>query len=515
MKNGGLQTAAAVFAAGCALGGTGWRTTGFAQVAGDRVVVEVPAGKESAGGMAMAEFDVGQYADGFVAEIRCRGENISKTPLSWHGLKFMFKYDDAGGVTHWPQAVKREGSFDWCTLTLCAGGPGFSAKGGRGLLVLGLQAASGSVEFDLSSLKIRPARPLWPVANGEFRVKYPAHFPVLGRGRGVMLPGGLCKEEDFALLKEWGATLGRYQMIRGWGLDDTDRDLADYDKWLDGKLDHLERVVLPLAAKYGVMIVVDLHVPPGGRHGGEMNMFHEREYADHFVACWRRIAGRFKGRPEIYGYDLVNEPQQQFEALPECDYWTLQRRAAEAVREVDPDATVVIESNGWDCAGTFSYLSPLAMDNVVYEFHMYWPMEFTHQGVGGGAANWKKAKYPDPARGWDKEGLRKALAPVVAFQRKHGARIYAGEFSAVAWAEGAGAYIADCISLFEEYGFDWTYHAFREWQGWSVEHECDGPGEKFRPSKENDRQQALREGLALSRGQGGGKESENGRENGL
>ncbi|NLE54436.1 MAG: glycoside hydrolase, partial [Lentisphaerae bacterium] len=28
---------------------------------------------------------------------------------------------------------------------------------------------------------------------------------------------------------------------------------------------------------------------------------------------------------------------------------------------------------------------------------------------------------------------------------------------------------ADCIAIFEEYGWDWTYHAFRESPIWSVE----------------------------------------------
>lgn len=36
--------------------------------------------------------------------------------------------------------------------------------------------------------------------------------------------------------------------------------------------------------------------------------------------------------------------------------------------------------------------------------------------------------------------------------------------------DGAERNLADLISIFNEYGWDWTYHAFREWPGWSVEH---------------------------------------------
>ena len=89
-------------------------------------------------------------------------------------------------------------------------------------------------------------------------------------------------------------------------------------------------------------------------------------------------------------------------------------------------------------------------------------------------------------------------APVRAFEKRHGAKIYVGEFSAPAWAPGADRYIADCIALFREYGWDWTYHAFREWEGWSVEHEPVKFGTShdcFRPSADNPRKRALLEGL--------------------
>lgn len=69
-----------------------------------------------------------------------------------------------------------------------------------------------------------------------------------------------------------------------------------------------------------------------------------------------------------------------------------------------------------------------------------------------------------------------------------------GELS-FAWAEGAGEYLTDCISLFEEYGWNWSYHAFREWSGWSVEHVCDGPNKPFTYNLDNPRRRALLDGL--------------------
>ena len=309
-------------------------------------------------------------------------------------------------------------------------------------------------------------------------------------------------EDDFRTLHDWGATLLRYQMIRQWHAKNANRDLPEFDAWLRGRLDHFESVVLPMCRQYGLRVVLDLHVTPGGRNRlSEFNMFFEREYADHFLEIWRRMATRFRGNADvIYGYDLCNEPVQYRMALPDCDWWSLQRRAAEAIREIDPETPIIIESNLWDVPSTFGTLSPLTLTNVIYEVHVYNPVEFTHQGVGNRSKD--VYEYPNPARGWDKEKLRGVLSPVRAFEKAHGAKIYVGEFSAIAWAPGADQYIRDCIDLFAEFGWDWTYHAFREWEGWSVEHEALRPADSspgnFRPSGENPRRRALLDGLAMS-----------------
>ena len=112
-------------------------------------------------------------------------------------------------------------------------------------------------------------------------------------------------------------------------------------------------------------------------------------------------------------------------------------------------------------------------------------------------------RYPGVIGGkhWNKEELRKTLAPVREFQQKHRAKIFCGEFSAIIWAPGADQYLRDCIDLFEEYGWDWTYHAFREWNGWSVEHAVDWKTKTIVPSSDNPRKRALLEGLSRNRKQ--------------
>ena len=273
-----------------------------------------------------------------------------------------------------------------------------------------------------------------------------------------------------------GVTLLRYQMIRGWGKLHVNSDLDDFNAWLDGKLDHLETVVLPAAEKYGFKVVIDLHSPPGGRNRGkEMEMFFNARYASAFKEAWMRIARRFRGNPHLYAYDLVNEPKQVRPTQKGMGYLELQCEVAKAIRTVDPVTPISVESN-FNCnLDTFGFMEPLPLKDIIYQVHFYRPMKYTHQGIGSNK-NVSGLKYPDPSRGWTKECLRARLSTVREFQRRFGAKIYVGEFSVCAWAEGGARYLEDCISLFEEYGWDWTYHAFREADCWSVEHQGDSMG---------------------------------------
>ena len=501
-----------------------WSLSRFAKIEGNILTVDVPPDSAKEGGSAVAMVDLTSInGQCFSASVKCRGENISKPFEHWNGLKFQFEFRDVvTGETQYPNTRSRLGSFPEETISTTVIDAG--SRLDKVKLTLGLQSSSGKVVFDLSTLRIRSGCDLFPATNENYIVRYPAtdngrvtnderrvtnsnsthvgqslvtrHSSLVTASerrkplRGCMLPGRDVTEGDIADLAAWGATLARYQMGRRWNAkNDPDRELADYRQWLDGKLDHLDRDILPWAEKYGVWIVVDLHAPPGGRNGSDMNMFYDMRWNDAFVEVWRTIARRFKGRRMIYGYDLVNEPKQSDRAT--CDYWNTQRRAAEAIREIDPDATIVMESNGYDSASGYTYLSPLAMDNVIYQVHMYEPFAFTHQGIHKGFG---PMTYPDEAKGWNRDYMVKRLAPVLEFQKKHGARIYVGEFSAVAWADGAEKYIADLISIFNEYGWDWTYHAFRESPCWDVEKE--GPSiPRMVPVPDTPRKRALLEGF--------------------
>ncbi len=461
-----LFTAAIIAAAGIILPAAAveWSLGDNAAREGDVITIDTH-GKRT-GGAPHAKINLGGMTGGVRATIRARGRGIGRPDKSYFGLKFMFHYrDPASGVERWPQADHKGGDFDWTTIELVTDlGP---KPIGTVDVTLGLQNVEGRVEFDVSSFRYGPHELYeFPRHNLNYKVAYPERVKAHPQLRGAMLPYDPT-EEDIATLASWGGTIGRYQMSRNFQKIDANLDFDDYVKWLDGRLDLLEKV-LGWARKHGMMICVDLHVPPGSvRDNSEMRMFTDKACLDLYVACWEKIARRFKGNTDvIYGYDLLNEPHQNRHEVP-YSYWDAQRLAAEAIRRIDEETTIVMEANWSSSAPAYEYMSPLAMPNVIYEIHMYIPSDYTHQGVGG----WSPpSKWPDESRGWNREMLRSRLAPVVAFARRHDAKIFVGEFSAIAWAKGADQYLRDCIDLFDENGWDWCYHAFNEWRGWNVEY---------------------------------------------
>lgn len=339
--------------------------------------------------------------------------------------------------------------------------------------------------------------------NRDFRIRYPSAVRFAPRRRGVMLPADReITEGEFAVLQAWGVNLARYQ-IATWALGrGGSGDPTKYDPWVRACIDRLEREVLPRARKHGISIVVDLHTVPGQQRSNEFgefehSMFYNECYYGRFLEIWRDIARRFKGCPGIYGYDLFNEPAQMKRAP--FDYWTIQKTAAEEIRKIDPNVTIIFEPNRGCGLLTYPDLCPLPLDNVIYQIHNYRPFEYTHQGTSGTRPGYGPC-YPDADKGWDIDWQRNEYVreKVLEFRDRHDAILYEGEFSAIAWAKGNEKWLEDHIRILEELQIDWTYHAFRESPCWDVEKEGSDLAH-MRAVTNSPRERVLREGLAWNR----------------
>lgn len=416
------------------------------------------------------------------ARIRYRGITGAEKP--YHGGKFMLAYR-TGKLMKYPGAERLHGSSEWKLIRFAADIP---VDADAGVLKCGLQGAAGRIEF--REIRLEPAPFLSPPVTlpESFQCAYSPEIRDLPAFRGFMSPrADEAIPEDVADMAALGANLVRWQL---WAPDDVLDKPKAYLVWMSRQMDKLERL-LPEFERLGMKLIIDLHTPPGGRSGriallgtaGEEaaeaaggralhRMANDEEYYRTFLRFWREAARRFCGKSVIYGYDLVNEPAQKFEA--ERGYLQQQYEAAKAIREIDPETPIIIASNNWNCPEAFTYLHPLPLRNLIYQVHAYLPGAYSHQGIGLGEdvlARLKLKAYPGMINGvrYDKEQLRYELAPVIAFQKRYGARILVGEFSAARWSPGADRYLRDLIELFEEYRWDWAYHAFRESDAWDAE----------------------------------------------
>ena len=96
-----------------------------------------------------------------------------------------------------------------------------------------------------------------------------------------------------------------------------------------------------------------------------------------------------------------------------------------------------------------------------------------------------------------KEALRRELQPVRDFQLAYNVPIYIGD-QRDPLGSGRRALSADVTEIFEEYGWDWSYHAFREWSGWSLEH-SDNEADTQPVAMPPERQKVIRKWFDLNR----------------
>ena len=397
---------------------------------------------------------------------RVKADEVSEPDQRWNGVKLMLHFETESKGKEWPGANIDSGSFDWKTISFTTILPeDISAA----TLNLGLQDSTGTVCFDDIRMVVTKRQRIQRPPPGSFTQKAFKGHP-LPRLRGAMTGSKLEEEDIRTFAQDWGGNLLRFQINRNWHASNDNRDLAEYNLWIDSQLDLLERV-LPLCRKYGVYVALDLHALPGGRYTDRsMAMFYEPVYAAAFIEVWEKIARRCKGNPVIWAYDLVNEPVNS-RLIPEgmADFWELQTAAARAIRAIEPDKPIIFEVFMWDSPEGFNYVRPVELPNIIYQAHMYEPGRFTHQGISGNPFD---LRYPGVIKGREENQatLREYLKPVRDFQLAYNQHIYLGEFSAARWAPGAERYLSDVIEIFEEYGWDWSYHAYREAQCWSLEH---------------------------------------------
>ena len=390
--------------------------------------------------------------------------DLTARPNRWNGIKVMLVTEDSAGVKtypqlSWPDSVK---SWEWRRSWQLASFPQNLKKA---TLVVGMELMAGTVWFD-SIRVVRIAQSTAPARDPNLPI--PSYSPT--RFRGAMI--GTSKS-DSAAIREfgqvWKGNLLRWQLNAPHG-HDSGLIGKNFDAELANQLDVMD-TALPLCKKAGIQVVVDLH-------GLSRGLFHDRATQVRLVETWKKIVTRFHRHEAVWGWDLANEPIEN-EWSDGVLFWDeLADTIAREIRKIDTAKVIIVEPASGGGVKELPNLKPVGwsrgydIPKVVYSFHFYEPGNLTHQGVSG--HNPIGTSYPDTINGilWDSAQMRKALRPAYEFQRKYRVPLFVGEFSCIRWAPNQSAlrWLTDLTRLIEEAGWDWTYHAYREYDGWSVEY---------------------------------------------
>jgi endoglucanase len=181
----------------------------------------------------------------------------------------------------------------------------------------------------------------------------------------------------------------------------------------------------------------------------------EVEWADRIqlVALWQQMAEHFKNRSTLVYYEICNEPF----GASDADWGEMQRLAIEAIRAIDDVHTIIVSPAAM---GNLHHLANMPVyedDNLIYTFHFYHPMLFTHQGadwVDPDMSDITGVPYPyDAARmpakpshivgtwlewGYDdyhnqgtQASLHAEIDIALQFREQRGGPIFCGEFGAI------------------------------------------------------------------------------------
>jgi endoglucanase len=245
-------------------------------------------------------------------------------------------------------------------------------------------------------------------------------------------------------------------------------------RYLDAALDRL--------VAHDLAVIVDMQ-------DSEHQFDNNAVAADSFVVFWEALAQRLSHHdPERVFLEVLNEPVFDGHA----DRWlALQERLLAAMRRGAPAHTLIATGPGWSTIDGLRRVVPVADPNVVYTFHFYDPMPFTHQG-----ASWVSDPYPRLhgvpwavddahceaaakaqtdasaanmvynycAQKWNAAAIANRFAAVDEWRHRYNVRVLAGEFGATCKgpSDDRARYTRDVRTALEQRGIPWGIWS---WEG--------------------------------------------------
>ncbi len=281
------------------------------------------------------------------------------------------------------------------------------------------------------------------------------------------------------------------EKIAGWGLDHVrmpidfhlfQNDDKSFDESGFGYIDNC----LEWCEKYGLNTVLDLHKTMGFifDDSAYCQFFYNKELQDNFVRVWEELTRRYGKYHDRVAFELLNE----ITASDYTEIWNdIAERTIKAIREINKDVRIIIGGIYNSSIEGLGYLRKPLDENIVFTFHCYSPLIFTHQ-----SAYWVnnmpsdlKVAYPDDTqvlRGKSREILgddfdgdfgdvtgeigtyffERLFEQAVAAGEKYNVPLYCGEYGVIDKAEPADTvkWYEDINAVFRKYNIArcaWTY----------------------------------------------------------
>jgi endoglucanase len=248
-----------------------------------------------------------------------------------------------------------------------------------------------------------------------------------------------CTRKDIDSLAAWGFNSIRVPMHYNlFTLPIEKEPVAGGNTWLSKGFALTDSLVKWCSAKK-IYVILDLHAAPGGQgHDAAISdydatkpsLWESDANKQKTIALWRKLAERYANEPWVGGYDLINEPNWNFEeganknGCAESSNIPLRQLyidITKAIREVDQKHILYIEGNCW--GNNYKGLFPLWDGNLVISFHKYW-------------------NYND----------RNAIEPYLNVRKEYNVPIWLGESG-----ENSNQWFADAIQLVEKNNIGWAW----------------------------------------------------------
>lgn len=208
----------------------------------------------------------------------------------------------------------------------------------------------------------------------------------IGYQRGVNL-GGWLSQCDYAR-EHLDSFIGEEDIkkIAGWGMDHV-RLPVDYNVLEKGRGQYLEegfarvKRAVDWCIKYGLHVVLDLHKTAGYSFDAgerEEGFFEKEEYQERFYCLWEEIARRFAGYGKQVAFELLNEVVEK----ENCEAWNeISVKCIKRIRRIAPETGILVGGYWNNNVMAVEDLAAPVDENIVYNFHCYDPLLFTHQGA--------------------------------------------------------------------------------------------------------------------------------------